>query len=65
MYLNFETQKWHGVVNSKTGVIIATEKSHHVLPRNMELNVKHSVNQFPYTDEDFVILAARKVLKEK
>lgn len=63
MYRNFETKKWHGVVNTKTGVIIATEKSHCVLPRNKELNVEDSVNSFPYTDEDFIIIAARKALK--
>lgn len=63
MYRNFETKKWHGVVNTKTGTIIVTEKSHCVLPRNMELNVKNIINQFPCTDEDFIIIAARKALK--
>ena len=64
MYRNFETKTWHGVVNIETGTIIATEKSHCVLPRNKELNVKNDINQFPCTDEDFIILAARKVLGE-
>ena len=65
MYRNFETKKWHGIVNAKTGVIIATEKSHCVLPRNKKLNIKDSVNQFPCTDEDFIIIAARNAIKEE
>ena len=28
-----------------------------------ELNVKDSINAFPCTDEDFIIIAARKALK--
>lgn len=63
MYRNFETKKWHGLVNTKTGTIIVTEKSHCVLPRSKELNITDNVNQFPYTDEDFIIIAARKALK--
>lgn len=63
MYRNFETKKWHGVVNTKTGTIIVTEKSHCALPRSKELNTTDNVNQFPYTDEDFIIIAARKALK--
>lgn len=63
MYLNFETKKWHGIVNRKNGTIIVTEKSHCVLPRSKELNVKDSINAFPCTDEDFIIIAARKTLK--
>lgn len=64
MYCNFETKKWHGVVNRKNGTIIATEKTHCVWPRSKELNVKDSINDFPCTDEDFIIIAARKALKE-
>ena len=63
MYRNFDTGTWHGIVNSETGVIIATEKSHCVLPRNKELNINYDVNKFPHTDEDFIILAARKALE--
>ena len=65
MYCNFETNQWHGIVNRKNGKIIVTEKSHCVLPRSKELNVKDSVNNFPCTDDDFIILAARKALKEE
>ena len=65
MYKNFETKQWLGVVNTNTGIIIAVEKTHNVWPRNKELNVKNSVNDFPYTDDDFIILAARKALKEE
>lgn len=64
MYRNFDTGTWHGVVNVENGVIIATEKSHCVLPRNKELNINYDVNQFPHTDEDFIILAARKALED-
>ena len=65
MYRRFETKKWHGVVNCNNGTIIVTEKSHCVLPRSKELNIKNKVNDFPYTDEDFIIIAARKALKEE
>lgn len=63
MYRNFETKKWHGIVNCKNGVIIATEKTHNVWPRSKELNTKDSVNDFPHTEDDFIIIAARKALK--
>ncbi len=64
MYRNFETKKYHGIVNTNTGAITATEKSHCVLPRSVELNVKNSVNQFLHTDEDFIIVEARKALED-
>ena len=65
MYKNVETQRWHGVVNSQNGVIIVTAKTNDWWPHNKELNVKNRVNDPPRTDDDLIILAARKALKEE
>lgn len=65
MYKNFETKQWHGVINRKNGVIIVVEKTNDLWPRNKELNVKKRVNDPPCTEDDLIIIAARKVLKEE
>lgn len=65
MYKNFETKQWHGVINRKNGVIIVVEKTHDLWPRNKELNVKKRVNDPPCTEDDLIIIAARKALKEE
>lgn len=65
MYKNFETKQWRGVINRKNGVIIVAEKTNDLLPRNKELNVKKRVNDPPCTEDDLIILAARKVLMEE
>lgn len=70
MYINFRTTKsnaargWEGIVNTKTGEIIARSSSKYSAPHEKRLNIKYKVNQFPCTDEDLIVLAARKALKE-
>ena len=67
MYINFRTSKgqashiYEGLVNTKTGEIIARSTRPLIEKR---LNIKSKVNQTPYTDEDFIVLAAREKLKE-
>ena len=65
MYKNFETKQWHGVINCKNGVIIVAEKTNDLWPRNKELNVKKRVNDPPCTEDDLIIIAARKAFKEE
>ena len=70
MYINFKTAHGHasriyeGLVDTKTGKIIARSNTHRVRPYEVHTNVLKKVNQFPHTDEDFIILAARRALKE-
>jgi hypothetical protein len=71
MFLNFRTLKsqttgiyWNGIVNTKTGEIVARSSKPASHPYEKQLNVRNKVNQFPCTDEDFIVLSARKVLKE-
>lgn len=59
---NFETKKFRGMVNANTGEIIAYEKSPRLSRDKIETNVDAEINTFPYTDKDFVILAAKKVI---
>lgn len=67
MYINFRTAKgqashiYEGLVNTTTGEIIARSAKPVIEKR---LNVKSKVNKTPYTDEDFIVLAAREKLKE-
>ena len=70
MYINFKTQRGHasriyeGLVDTKTGKVIARSNTHAARPHEVHTNVIKKVNPFPHTDEDFVILAARRALKE-
>lgn len=65
MYLNFETDKWLGMVHTETYEIIAREQSHFVMPRTKHLNANDKIGQFfLYTDEDKIVIAAREVLAE-
>lgn len=58
---NFETKRYHGIVQENTGNIIAFSNIPAIrIPK--KLNIKNNVNSFPHTDEDYIILAARKVL---
>ena len=43
-----------------TGLIMAYEKSSRISRRMLEMSVHDKVNDFPCTDEDFIIMAARK-----
>ena len=58
----FETKKFSEMVNSNTGEIIAYEKSPLLSRKKLKTNVDVKINSFPYTDEDFVILAAKKAI---
>lgn len=60
MWEEFETIITRGIVNTKTGKIIAFEKG--AQHRKSVLHVSDSVNPFPYTKEDFIILAAQNKL---
>lgn len=62
LWRNFETKKYHGMVEIKTGKIVAYENSPRIRRRVIETTVNQQLNIFPFTDEDFVILAAKKVL---
>ena len=60
-WCNFETKMYRGIVQDGTGDIIAYSNNPAVrMPK--KLNVKDNVNAFPYTDDDYIILAARKVI---
>lgn len=62
LWRNFETKKYHGMVELKTGKIIAYENIPRVSRKIIETNVKSPIKVFPYTDEDKIIIAARKTL---
>lgn len=65
MYLNFETDKWLGMVHTETYEIVAREQSHFAMPRTKHLNANDKISQFRLlTDEDKVVIAAREVLAE-
>ena len=65
MYLNFETDKWLGMVHTETYEIIAREQSHFVMPRTKKLNANDKFDPWRLnTDEDDIIIAAREVLAE-
>lgn len=59
---NFETKNFSGIVNTNTGEIIAYEKTPRLSRDKIETNVNTKINNFPYTDKDFVILAAKKAM---
>lgn len=56
----FETNKFKCMTQIGTGIIIAYEKSAKISRRMLEMSVHDKVNDFPHTDEDFIIMAARK-----
>lgn len=65
MYLNFETDKWLGIVHTETYEIVAREQSHFASPRIKYLNADDKIDPFRLlTDEDKVVIAAREVLAE-
>ena len=65
MYLNFETDKWDGIVHTENYEIIAKEKSHFVMPRTKNLNANDKIDWFRLlTDEDKIVIAAREMLAE-
>lgn len=61
LWRNFETKYYHGMVELKSGNIVAYENNGNFSRRVIETNVKHSINTFPYTDIDKIVIAARKV----
>ena len=69
MYINFRTKKsdtkviWDGMINTTTGEITARSNKPVAHPYEKRLNIRHQINHFPHTDEDFIILAAREKLK--
>jgi len=56
----FETKRFKCMTQIGTGLIMAYEKSARISRRMLEMNVHDKVNDFPYTNEDFIIMAARK-----
>ena len=65
MYLNFETDKWLGMVDTETYEIIAREQSHFVNPRTKHLNANDKIDPWRlHTDEDEIVFTAREVLAE-
>lgn len=62
LWRNFETKRYHGMVEIKTGKVVAYENSPMLRRRVIETNVNNPINLFPFTDEDIVVLAAKKVL---
>lgn len=62
MWIGFDTNKHHGIVEVGTGRVIAYENFPAISRRKFETHVKTSVNTFPYTDEDLIIIGARKAL---
>lgn len=56
----FETKRFNCMTQIGTGLIMAYEKSASISKRMLEMNVHDKVNDFPCTDEDFIIIAARK-----
>ena len=70
MYINFKTNRgqtsraYEGLVCTRTGKILARSTTHAARPHEIRTNVRNKINPFPNTDEDFIILAARRALKE-
>ena len=62
VWRNFETKRYRGMVEIKTGKVVAYENSPRLRRRVIETNVNSPINLFPFTDEDYVVLAAKKVL---
>ena len=60
LWRNFETKKFRGMVELKTGKVVAYENSPRLRRRVIETHVNSPINIFPFTDEDYVILAAKK-----
>lgn len=63
LWRNFETKYYNGMVELKSGNVIAYEKSPRISRRVIETNVKHRINMFPYTDVDMIVIAAKKALQ--
>ena len=61
LWRNFETKNYHCMIELKTGRIVAYENSNRISRRVIETNVNHPVNFFPHTDEDHIILMAKKI----
>ena len=59
---NFETKRYNCMVNVDNGKIIAYEKSARLSRSMIETNVSEFINPFPYTDKDFIIIEAKRVL---
>ena len=62
LWRNFETKKYHGMVELRTGKIIAYENNNNLNRKFIETSTKHRINVFPYTDEDMIVIKARKTL---
>ena len=62
LWRNFQTKKYHGMVELRTGKIIAYENSNSTNRRFIETNANKPINVFPYTDEDIIVIKARKTL---
>ena len=63
LWRNFETKYYCGMVELKSGNIIAYENNNKYSRRVIETNVKHRIKIFPYTDEDMIVIAAKKALQ--
>ena len=68
MYINFKTRTgqasriYEGLIDTKTGKIIARSTIRPI--KEVHTDVRKKVNNFPNTDEDFIILSARGAIKE-
>ena len=59
MWQNFDTITHSCKVNLQTGAIIATERKQ---GRQLMTSIFTPPNHFPHTDEDRIILAARRII---
>lgn len=63
LWRNFETKYYRGMVELKSGKIIAYENNSKYSRRVIETSVNHSIKVFPYTDVDKIVIAAKKALR--
>ena len=63
LWRNFETKHYNGMVELKSGNVIAYEKNPRPSRRVIETSVKHRIKVFPYTDVDMIVIAAKKALQ--
>ena len=63
LWRNFETKYYRGMVELKSGKIIAYENNDKTSRRIIETSVKHRIRVFPYTDVDQIVIAAKKALR--
>ena len=64
LWRNFETKYYNGMVELKSGNVIAYEKTPRPNRRVIETSTKHRISVFPYTDVDMIVIAAKKALQK-